>query len=321
LRPEIVDLGSYLSTLRDVLQRLVRSDIMVATAISAEIWPVRVDPSQLEAAILNLAVNARDAMPRGGHLTLEARNVTLSGDPQHDEPAGDFVALSIRDTGTGIPPQYLEKVFEPFFTTKEVGKGSGLGLSMVHGFVRQSAGSVSINSVVGEGTTITLYLPRTREMLATTAPAPNRIDIGQGTVLLVDDDPDVSAVTVEMLDSLGYSVLEAHDATEAIQLYETAERVSVLVTDLVLPDGMDGLELARTLRQRRPELPLVLITGYSEALAGYEDICGAVVLSKPYRSQALAKAMDRAIRASSEHFSRLLNSSSQLSLTNASGLI
>jgi signal transduction histidine kinase len=163
LRPEVVDLNHHIRTTQDMLQRLLRSDVRVETRLSAEAWRVRVDPNQLQAAILNLAINARDAMPNGGRLRLATKNVTFADEPNGDGFAGDFVALTVSDTGTGMPPEILEKVFEPFFTTKEVGAGSGLGLSMVQGFVRQSSGSVSIESLVARGTSVTLYLPRTTE--------------------------------------------------------------------------------------------------------------------------------------------------------------
>ena len=160
LRPEVVDLNGYLRASQEMLQRLLRSDVAVEIAVAPNAWPVRVDPNQLEAAILNLAVNARDAMPNGGMLRLATRNAALTGESADGGLAGDFVALTVSDNGTGIPPDVLEKVFEPFFTTKDIGEGSGLGLSMVQGFARQSAGSVRIDSVVGKGTAVTLYLPR-----------------------------------------------------------------------------------------------------------------------------------------------------------------
>lgn len=308
LRPEVVDLNGYILDLKDVLQRLVRSDVTVETCLAPTLWPVRVDPSQLEAAILNLAVNARDAMPQGGRLTLLTANVTRTSELHGDEPAGEFVGVTIADTGTGIPPEHLEKVFEPFFTTKEVGKGSGLGLSMVHGFVRQSAGSVSIDSVVGHGTAVTMYFPRAQVSSVPIHTAPRRALRGEGTVLLVDDDRDVSAVAAQMLDALGYSVLAAREAEEALKLSETADSIRVLVTDLVLPGGMDGLQLARSLRRRHPRLPIVLISGYSPALAEHQGLSGAEFLPKPFRQKALGDTIRRAVQSA-----RLLSVPSALS--------
>jgi signal transduction histidine kinase/CheY-like chemotaxis protein len=296
LDPEIIDTAHYIQTIKDVLQRLVRPDIVVETLAPSNTWFILVDPTQLETAILNLAINARDAMPKGGHLRLRTRNVTLKGDKERDEPSGDFVAISISDTGTGIEPAHLDKVFEPFFSTKEVGKGSGLGLSMVQGFARQSSGLVSIESVVGERTTVTLYLPRSCQAAGTVRNTVSRVTSGEGTVLLVDDDHDVGEVVAEMLVSLGYSVQLAQDAEQAFQLYDESTKIDILVTDLVLPGGTDGIELALLIRQRRPDLPIVLITGYSEALSQHEQIRGAIVLAKPFQRESLATAMSRAVQ-------------------------
>jgi signal transduction histidine kinase/CheY-like chemotaxis protein len=298
LDPEIVDTADYIDTLKDVLQRLVRPDIVVETLAPSNTWFILVDPTQLETAILNLAINARDAMPKGGHLRLRTRNVALKGDKETDEPSGDFVAISISDTGTGIEPANLDKVFEPFFSTKEVGKGSGLGLSMVQGFARQSSGLVSIDSVVGEGTTVTLYLPRSCEAAMTARDTVPNVTSGEGAVLLVDDDHDVGEVVAEMLLSLGYSVQLAQDAEQALQLYDESTKIDILVTDLVLPGGTDGIELASLIRQRSPDLPIVLITGYSEVLSQHEQIRGAIVLAKPFQRKYLATAISRAAQMS-----------------------
>ena len=299
LLPEVVDIADFVLELKDVLQRLVRSDIEVKTILPTDTWPVKVDPNQLEAAILNLAINARDAMPGGGMLRLETKNVLLRGDQGSDHPLGDFVALTVHDTGTGIRPEHLESVFEPFFTTKEVGEGSGLGLSMVQGFVRQSSGWVSIKSVVGEGTTITLHFPRTYEgTRKTNNVAEKKMQVGEGQILLVDDDDEVCDVVASMLISLGYSVTTAHDGEQALRLFDNTESIDILVTDLVMPGGTNGIELARAVRQRYPNLPLVLITGYSETLSHDEPIRGAVVLNKPFLRQPLAEAVQRAVQAS-----------------------
>jgi len=299
LLPEVVDIANFVLELKDVLQRLVRSDIEVKTVLPANTWSVKVDPNQLEAAILNLAINARDAMPGGGMLRLETKNVLLKGHQTSDHPPDDFVALSVQDTGTGIQPEHLESVFEPFFTTKEVGEGSGLGLSMVQGFVRQSSGWVSIESVVGEGTTITLHFPRAYEDTGKTNDvAEKEMPVGEGQILLVDDDDEVCDVVASMLISLGYSVTTAHDAEQALRLFDDTENIDILVTDLVMPGGTNGIELARAVRQRHPNLPLVLITGYSATLSHDEPIRGAVVLNKPFLRQSLAEAVQRAVQAS-----------------------
>jgi signal transduction histidine kinase/ActR/RegA family two-component response regulator len=297
LHPEILDLNRHIRGSQDMLQRLIRSDVTVETRLSPEAWLVRVDPNQLEAAILNLAINARDAMPNGGTLRLITKNEHRTGHSDRDELAGDFVALTVSDTGTGISPEILKRVFEPFFTTKEVGAGSGLGLSMVQGFVKQSSGSVFIDSHVGQGTSVTLYLPRTTEAQPISASV-EEVVTGEGTILLVDDDTAVSSVTAQMLELTGYSVITAHNATEAIACFERDYgRIGILVTDLVLPDGLNGIELTAAIHRKQPELPVLLITGYSEALlkCPTHEI---PVLTKPFGQAELARAVWQAMRPS-----------------------
>ncbi|OYV40536.1 MAG: hypothetical protein B7Z80_04310 [Rhodospirillales bacterium 20-64-7] len=296
LRPEVVDMNQYLGSLLDVLKPLLRPDITVEATLTPDTWPVRVDPSQLEAAILNLAINARDAMPPGGCLRIETLNVTLIDGKGPDGLHGDFVALTVRDNGTGIPPEHLDKVFEPFFTTKEVGKGSGLGLSMVHGFARQSAGSVAIESTVGVGTTVTLYLPRTHGQPTVPERGSATLSEGHGTILLVDDDDDVRQVMAVMLRQLGYAVLEAAAAAEALKLLAARRHaVDLLITDIVLTGPTTGLSLARTIRQSQPDIPVVIITGYSEALTEGAMLQGALILSKPFEFSRLADVVRAAL--------------------------
>lgn len=301
LRPAAVDLNQYIRGSQDMLQRLLRSDVTVETKFSPEAWLVRVDPNQLEAAILNLAVNARDAMPNGGILRLETRNEHLAGHAGRVALTGDFVALTVSDTGTGIPPDILEKVFEPFFTTKEIGAGSGLGLSMVQGFVRQSSGSVAIESKVGRGTSVTLYLPRAVEAdKAINATAEENV-VGEGSVLLVDDDPEVRSVTAQLLMLNGYSVLTAANATDALAHFQQADnRIDILVTDLVLTGDMNGIELAAAVHSKRPGLPVVLITGYSELLLNRVWNDRIPVLTKPFAATALARAVQQAMALSKQ---------------------
>jgi signal transduction histidine kinase/CheY-like chemotaxis protein len=300
LRPEIVDVNRHISSSQEMLQRLLRSDVAVKTRLAPEAWPVRVDPNQLEAAILNLAVNARDAMPRGGTLQVETRNESFTGNAHPTGLAGDFVALVVSDTGTGIPPEILSKVFEPFFTTKEVGAGSGLGLSMVHGFVKQSAGSVFIESQSGQGTSVTLYFPRSAEAPPPFDPPVEEVVGGEGTVLLVEDDAEVRVVITEMLELAGYSVLTACNATEATACFQREpSRIDILITDLVLPDGMNGIELTTAIHDSQPALPVLLITGYSGALLKY-PAHGNVVLTKPFTHAQLARAVRQTRRASTQ---------------------
>ena len=305
LRPEVVDLNGYLRASQEMLQRLLRSDVAVEIAVAHNAWPVRVDPNQREAAILNLAVNARDAMPNGGTLRLATKNAILAGEPVEGGLTGDFVALTVADNGTGIAPDILEKVFEPFFTTKDIGEGSGLGLSMVQGFVRQSAGSVRIDSVVGKGTSVTLYLPRSVAAAGHTFVESEDPIGGTGTVLLVDDDPEVRSVTAQLLEMSGYTVIAASNSPEAIACFQRyGRKIDVLVTDLVLANGLNGLELMSALLAERPTLPVLLITGYSEALTRSAESGSAPVLIKPFDHATLARAIQRAIRTAGHNVSR-----------------
>jgi CheY-like chemotaxis protein len=237
--------------------------LTILTMVPPDTWPVIVDPNELELSLLNLAINARDAMPEGGTITITAENTVLSASAT-DELEGEFVAVSVVDTGTGIPSDILPKVFDPFFTTKQAEKGSGLGLSQVHGFAHQSGGKVAIDSQLGHGTRIALYLPRAA-VVASGAQVPNDKDMepaGRGTVLVVDDNPDVGEATSAMLRELGYDVIIATGVSQALE--EVAKQKPLLVlTDIVMPGTRDGLALARELTNTCPDLPVVLMTGYS----------------------------------------------------------
>jgi signal transduction histidine kinase/ActR/RegA family two-component response regulator len=297
LRPETVDLNRYIRGSLDMLQRLLRSDVVVEARLAPEAWPVRADPNQFEAAMLNLAINARDAMPDGGTLRLETKNISIAAADDPTGLQGDFVAIIVTDTGTGIPPKILEKVFDPFFTTKEVGAGSGLGLSMVLGFAQQSSGSVRIESELGCGTTVTLYLPRSSEDAKALPIRAEAAFGGSGTILLVDDNAEVRSVTAQLLEMTGYSVRAVSGAPEAIACFEREGRaIDMLVADLVLANGRDGVELAAALRDRRPGLPVLLITGYSEAVLKGVNAAGIEVLTKPFEHVALSRAVRRAMR-------------------------
>jgi signal transduction histidine kinase/ActR/RegA family two-component response regulator len=298
LRPQAVDLNRHIGSSLDMLQRLLRSDVRVQAKLAPGAWLVRVDPSQLEAALLNLAINARDAMPHGGTLRLETANATLAGDTGGLGLNGDFVAITVTDTGTGIPPDVLEKVFEPFFTTKAIGAGSGLGLSMVQGFAQQSSGAVSIDSQVGRGTTVTLYLPRTFEALSPAQGEAEDAIESVGTILLVDDDPEVRSVTGQLLEMSGFAVIVAGNASEAMACFEQAGGgIDLLVTDLVLADGPNGIALASAIREQRPDLPVLLITGYSDALLTGLRTEGMDVLTKPFAHKVLMRSVRRVMRS------------------------
>ncbi|WP_284262771.1 PAS domain-containing sensor histidine kinase [Bradyrhizobium iriomotense] len=282
VNPQAIHFGERIKAIREVLHAGVGSPVRLAFDIDREVWPIRADVSELETALLNLVINARDAMPDGGTVTIGARNVVLS-EPLH---AGEFVAITVADTGLGIPSDVLDKIFEPFFTTKPVGKGTGLGLSQVHGFAHQAGGTVKVDSELGKGTTFTILLPReTSEPQREATVAPSR---GSGTVLLVEDNPDVALVSTTLLEQLGYRVRRVADAEEALREIEQ-DGVDFVFSDIVMPGKMDGLTLAHRLRQIRPELPILLATGYSDAAA---DVRGNFpILRKPYEIHELSDAI------------------------------
>jgi CheY-like chemotaxis protein len=260
------------------------------------LWRVEADPAQVEAALLNLAINARDAMAGGGTLEIAAANATLdrAAAQKADAAPGDYVVLTVRDSGAGMPPEILARALEPFFTTKGPGHGTGLGLSMIYGFVKQSGGFVELASQVGVGTEIRLGLPRTDHAPAE-APAPSALKPTNGagrTILLVEDDEDVRQITGTLLSGLGYRVLQAARASEALSLLEDEREVALLLTDVVMPGGMGGIELAREATQRQPRLRVLLTSGYSDAFASSSPGLAADLLQKPYRFDDLVAKLD-----------------------------
>jgi two-component system NtrC family sensor kinase len=277
-----------------MLQRTLTAEIATRLELDGEIWPVHADPRALEVALINLAVNARDAMPSGGRLTVSARNVELhKGRDEGAGLVGEFVALQVSDTGVGIAEAHLAHVFEPFFTTKAVGKGTGLGLSQVYGFARQSQGAVTARSKLGEGTAITLYLPRASTPPIRSASQDASTPMPQdGRVFLVEDNAAVGEAIEAMLMSLGFSVARAADADSALARLERGEAADVVLSDIVM-DGPSGIDLARRLRELRPELPVVLMTGYAEALAGRSSE-EFPILPKPFGPQELSAIIARA---------------------------
>jgi PAS domain S-box-containing protein len=287
VNPKVLDLLEHIAGFEVMLKSSLGSSARLETAVPADCWAVKVDPGELELALVNLALNARDAMPGGGTLTLTAKNVENPGGLQ-----GEFVALSVADTGSGIAPDLLDKVFDPFFTTKEVGKGSGLGLSQVHGFAHQSGGTVTVQSELGRGTTVTLYLPRSRETVAASAPEAATLEGGTGRVLLVEDNPDVARASQLMLEQLGYSVTQVSDGAAALATVE-AERFDLVMSDIVMAGSVNGLGVARALRQRKPDLPVLLVTGYSDAAS---RVAGEfTVLRKPFLMAELSRTVARLI--------------------------
>jgi CheY-like chemotaxis protein len=276
-----------------MLSPALRADIDVKVDMPEELWPAFVDVTEFQMALLNLGMNARDAMPGSGRFEITARNVTFDiDDPTSGGLVGDFVAVTFSDTGTGMAPEVVAQAFEPYFTTKEIGLGSGLGLSQVYGFAQQSGGAVSIVSAIGKGSSITLFLPRAVEghtvaPFGAIAPAPSR---ASGRILIVEDDFEVARVTKEVLQEIGYLTVEARDGHAALALIEQGPEIELVLSDVVMPGGMSGLELARKLRLLRPELPVVLATGYAQWDADVADE-DFVFIAKPYRRAALARTL------------------------------
>ncbi len=306
LSPEIVDVNASLAGMAGLLKHSLGERVEIRLDCAAGVWPVRVDRTQLETAIVNLAVNARDAMPNGGTLTLETRNVTLDADyaARHVETnPGDYVMLAVSDTGAGMTPEVLARVFEPFFTTKEVGRGTGLGLSMVYGFLKQSGGHVTVYSEPGKGTSIRLYLPRVTEG-ETQAKAPAAKAEAGGTghelVLVVEDNPDMRRIAVRQLAELGYRVAEAENADKALALLDEGPEPDLLFTDVVMPGAMDGIALAEEVAARRPGVRILLTSGFTErATVEARKRDGRplpfALLGKPYRKDELARAVRAAL--------------------------
>ena len=290
LRPEVVDLNHQLRNSRDMLQRLLRSDVAVEIDLCDEAWTARVDPSQLEAAILNLAINARDAMPNGGRLRLTTDRVDFQNGFNRPGLVGQFVALTVADTGTGIPSDVLDQVFEPFFTTKEIGAGSGLGLSMVQGFARQSAGAVCIDSEFGRGTSVTLYLPRATGPATPMTSVVDNTASETETILLVEDDAGLRGVLTQLLEQAGFSVIEASNGSEALGCFRSHARpIDIMVTDLVMADGMSGAELVAAVRGQRPGFPVLMMTGFGDAMLD-ETLTGHIpILMKPFQHAVLIR--------------------------------
>jgi signal transduction histidine kinase/CheY-like chemotaxis protein len=299
LKPEVVDLRARAGEMGDLLGRSLRGDIRMVVELADDLWPVECDPGELELALMNLCVNARDAMPRGGLVRLIGRNL----DGVRDNGValdGPHVALIVADTGTGIAPENLARVFEPFFTTKDVGKGTGLGLSQVYGFAQQAGGGTTIDSALGEGTAVTIYLPRARAAAAAgAADGPGARLRASGTVLLVEDDDAVALVASRMLALLGYQAHHVRDARTALSVLLGGAHFVLLFSDIVMPGGMTGIELARKVRQHFPRLPILLATGATHAAA---DVVreGFTLIAKPYRADALSDAIRQTLAEAGE---------------------
>ncbi len=289
-----MDVNALVAGMEELLFRTLGEQIELGTDLAPELWAASSDENQLESALLNLCINARDAMPNGGKLIIETTNTRLDERYTRDHPdvtPGDYVVLSVTDTGSGMAPTTMDKVFEPFFTTKPVGQGTGLGLSMVYGFARQSGGHVRIYSEVGQGTTVKLFLTRSLggEALVAAMPSPETPRGSGETVMVVEDDPSVRMIVTELLSEVGYGVLEATDADTAIPILQSDQRIDLLVSDVGLP-GMNGRQLAEVARQSRPDLKILFITGYAQNAAVRAGFLadGMDMMTKPFAVDALA---------------------------------
>ena len=298
LQPVVLDLGQLVRNMNDLLHRALGESVEIETRVADDLWNTLTDPSQIENVILNLAINSRDAMAGAGKLTIELGNVmfdeTTVGHGNTDDamPAGQYVQLAVSDTGTGMTPEVLKKAFEPFFTTKPEGEGTGLGLSMAYGFVKQSQGNIKIDSAVGQGTTIRIYLPRSRESAAMLQEVPTGpIEGGSETILVVEDDPGVQATVVDTLTTLGYHVLKADDGARALSILQSGVPVDLLFTDVVMPGPLRSPNLARQARLLLPHLAVLFTSGYTQdaIVHGGRLDAGIDLLSKPYRRDELAR--------------------------------
>lgn len=306
LEPRVVNIGRFLGTVDDLLQRTLGEAVEVEMMVAGGLWNTFVDTAQMENALLNLAINARDAMNGDGKLTIEIGNAFLD-EPyarmNADAAAGQYVMLAVSDTGSGMTPEIAAQAFEPFFSTKPEGKGSGLGLSMVYGFVKQSGGHVKIYSEPGLGTTVKLYLPRSHEAEDVQAP-PDTVHAvgGTETILVAEDDEEVCATVVETLSELGYQVLKAHDGESALAIIQSGIKIDLLFTDVVMPGPLRSPDLARKARERLPEIAVLFTSGYTQnaIVHGGRLDSGVELLSKPYSSEDLARKI-RQVMTSQKH--------------------
>jgi signal transduction histidine kinase/ActR/RegA family two-component response regulator len=295
LDPRPTDVNRLVSGMEELVRRTIGPQVALDVVAAAGLWPTLIDPGQLENALLNLCINARDAMPAGGCITIETGNrwVDRAYAARCEIPEGQYLSVCVTDTGKGMPPEVVARVFEPFFTTKPLGEGTGLGLSMIYGFARQSGGHVRIQSEVGLGTTVCLYLPRHHGAAEADAGADETARLGRvgrgETVLVVDDEPSVRMLVVDVLTEMGYATVEAADGAAGLKVLQSGVRIDLLVTDVGLPGGMNGRQMADAARARRPDLKVLFITGHAEcAVIGDARLgTGMQVLTKPFAMDAL----------------------------------
>jgi len=304
LKTEAVDINPLIPGIVMLARQVIGIDITLATVLAPDLWTCLTDANQLESAILNLIINARDAMPQGGIVTLQTRNESLDTDqanPIPDANPGQYIVISVKDTGSGIPPELLTRVFEPFFTTKEVGKGSGLGLSMVYGFIQQSNGFIQIESQLNIGTTVSLYLPFTSEQVSeATSLTPIRPASTKARILAVEDDHEVLEISREMLTSMGYDVLTASNASEALELLNSKldAPIDLLFSDVIMPGGKSGIDLANECQNAFPDIPIILTSGYVYQNNEFSNVLDSniPILYKPYSQASLASAIQDALK-------------------------
>lgn len=304
LAPKPTDVKALVAGMEDLIGRTIGPSIQLETVSAAGLWPSLIDPSQLENAILNLCLNARDAMPDGGRITIETGNRWLDQRSARErglEP-GQYISLCVSDTGTGMSPDVIAKAFDPFFTTKPIGVGTGLGLSMIYGFAQQSEGAVRIYSELGQGTSVCIYLPRHWGDAGHEDQVVDAVGVLRGdgeTVLIVDDEPTVRMLVAEILSDLGYNALEAEDGASGLKVLNSGVRIDLLVTDVGLPGGLNGRQVADAARSIRPGLKVLFITGYAENAVlshGHLDP-GMHVMTKPFAMDALATRIRELIEA------------------------
>jgi CheY-like chemotaxis protein len=295
LNPTPIRVQERFQEFRDILVTSAREDIRLGIQIPPDTWTVAVDVSELQLAVVNIVVNARDAMPNGGSIVITAENINAAQGAIPDDLTGEFVAITIADTGSGIAEDILPRIFEPFFTTKQQERGTGLGLSQVYGFARQSGGTVGISSTLGRGTSVTIYLPRTLKQVVEAEEAAEmpRPASGDSTILLVEDNPQVSDIAAELIGSLGYRVISTDCAASALAVLKSGQMVDLVFTDIVLPGDLDGFKLAERIKETYPGVPVLLTTGYTAASPAVQ--ADHPILRKPYQLSTLATAIRGAI--------------------------
>jgi CheY-like chemotaxis protein len=299
LQAVVIDPASVLLDMEDMMRRVLGPRATVVSDIERDLWPTTVDPGQLNNVLLNLVINARDAMSDGGTLTIRARNVP-PGDAAAGELKGDaHVMIEVADTGAGMPPEVLARAFEPFYTTKPTGQGTGLGLSMAYGFVKQSGGDIVLESELGRGTSVKIYLQRSHDELAQRDDGvSSQLFGGLETILVVEDEPDVRTSTVELLSGLGYQVLSAHDGASAVEIIDSGEHIDLVFTDVIMPGQVSSLELRDRVSSKLPDAQVLFTSGYAEGVLAHEGKVDATVnlLQKPYSPDILSARIRHLLR-------------------------